>query len=340
MKVSAVIITYNRRAYIERAIDSILAQTVPVNEIVVVDDGSTDGTSDLVASRYGNRVRLIRQKNAGVSGARRRGVLEANGEWVAFLDSDDEWLPERNALLLDAVSRVPQDVAWVFGDLHVVTDQGEGASLFEEYGLSVNGSPQIFADSLSVQYPFQFGMLQGSFIRRNALLELECFTIKLLSDDDLLAGFQIACRYRVAAIAAPVGKYYRTSDLASSSVVVNGNLKPDYHRSRMLAFAGVIQTGRRHPWNLRYASEVRGLYQMLYRLGSETPRSLAMEQFRYGGLSVKGLAFLCAAMAGPAGMRLWDTMGSLWRKQQATGESATGSKTGHRAYFESIASKN
>jgi len=149
MKVSAIIPTFNRIGYIHRAIDSLLAQTVPVDEVVIVDDGSTDGTANAVEASYGSRVRVVRQPNAGVSGARRRGIQEARGEWVAFLDSDDEWLPERNRQLLDAAARVPSDVAWIFGDLQVVTDQGSSTTLFEEYGLSVNKSPHIFADSLS-----------------------------------------------------------------------------------------------------------------------------------------------------------------------------------------------
>src|SRR5437870_1765768 len=112
MNVSAIIPTFNRRAYIRRAIDSVLEQTVPVDEIIIVDDGSTDGTAESVEGWYGSRVRVIRQENAGVSGARRRGIQEARGRWIAFLDSDDEWTPERNRHLVNAAARVPADVAW------------------------------------------------------------------------------------------------------------------------------------------------------------------------------------------------------------------------------------
>src|SRR5512135_2377456 len=102
MTVSAVIPTFNRLGYIRRAIDSVLAQTVPVDEVLVVDDGSTDGTAEALAAEYGAGVRIVKQANTGVSGARRRGVREARGEWIAFLDSDDEWTPNRNKELLDA----------------------------------------------------------------------------------------------------------------------------------------------------------------------------------------------------------------------------------------------
>jgi glycosyltransferase involved in cell wall biosynthesis len=305
MKVSAIIPTYNRRKYICRAIDSVLSQSIPVDELIVVDDGSSDGTAEMIEEKYGPQVRLIRQTNTGVAGARHHGIREARGEWIAFLDSDDSWMPDRNRQLLEAASKVPADVAWIFGDLRVVTDSGEGFTLFEEHGLVVQGSPEIFPDSLTVQYPFQFGLLQASFIRRSALLELNCFSEGLRSDDDLLAGFQVACHHRVAAIPDVVGRYYRTSDLSASSVVVNGVYGRDHYRSRMLAFAQVIESGHpRKPWDQHYASEVQGLCKVLATKGT-LPRNLALQQFRYGGYSTKGLAFALAALFGRSGVLAW-----------------------------------
>lgn len=115
MKVSAVIPTYNRREYIKRAVDSILAQTVPVDEIIVVDDElSTDNIESALNGWYGSQVRVVKQ-GGGLSGARRRGVQEAKGTWIAFLDSDDDWAPNRNRQLLEAVSMVPEDVAGSLG---------------------------------------------------------------------------------------------------------------------------------------------------------------------------------------------------------------------------------
>lgn len=312
MKVSAIIPTYNRRSYIARAIDSILAQTVPVDEILVVDDGSTDGTAEFLAERYGARVRIIRQANTGVSGARKQGIQHANGDWIAFLDSDDEWMSGRNARLLEAATRVGDDVAWIFGNMQVITDQAADTTLFGEHGLSVVGFPQVFEDSLSVQFPFQFGLLQASLIRKSVLLELDCFRTNLRSDDDLLAGFQVACGYKFAAVPFLVGKYFRTSDLATSSVVVNGLYRPDHFRSRMLAFAEVIRSGRKSPWNLRYAGEVRGLCKVLARAGN-MPKNLALEQFRYGGVSMKGLAFACFGLFGTQGIRVWNAATRAFR---------------------------
>jgi glycosyltransferase involved in cell wall biosynthesis len=93
MKISVVIPAYNRVHTLARAIDSVLAQSCRADEIIVVDDGSTDATSE-VAKMY-DEVSLLRQKNMGVSSARNNGVMMAANEWIAFLDSDDMWHPEK-----------------------------------------------------------------------------------------------------------------------------------------------------------------------------------------------------------------------------------------------------
>jgi hypothetical protein len=305
MKVSAIIPTFNRRDYVSRAIDSVLSQTAPVDEVIVVDDGSTDGTADAIQARYGDRVRLIRQENMGVSGARWRGTKEARGEWVAFLDSDDEWVPRRQADFLAAAGKLPTDVAWLFGDMLNVNDQGQGMSLFKEGGLTVTGQPEIFEDQLSILYPLQFPWLQGSLIRRDVLLEKDCFSAGLRTHEDRLAAFQVACSYKFAAIPSVVTKVYRTSDLLASSLTHNGVNTADHYRALILAFPLLIKkTGRREPWSQYHAGAVRGLCKVRAAEGQDIG-GLAMEQFRYGA-SLKSLAFLCAAAFGRLGLDIWE----------------------------------
>ena len=93
--VSVIIPTYNRWQVLRRAIDSVLAQSVTANEIIVVDDGSTDNTHTLLQSTFGDRIKVLVQPNRGVSAARNAGLKIASGDWIALLDSDDEWLPEK-----------------------------------------------------------------------------------------------------------------------------------------------------------------------------------------------------------------------------------------------------
>ncbi|HEY2324319.1 MAG TPA: glycosyltransferase family A protein, partial [Thermoanaerobaculia bacterium] len=92
--VSVVIPSYNYARYLGEAIDSALAQTLPPLEVIVVDDGSTDETSEVLAT-YADRIRVLRQKNSGVAVARNSGIAAAHGEYVAFLDADDIWLPRK-----------------------------------------------------------------------------------------------------------------------------------------------------------------------------------------------------------------------------------------------------
>ena len=96
MKISVIIPTYNRKKYIKRAIDSVIRQSYKPFEIIVIDDGSTDGTYELIKKSYSSsQISLEKQINNGVSSARNKGVKLANGDWIAFLDSDDEWFENK-----------------------------------------------------------------------------------------------------------------------------------------------------------------------------------------------------------------------------------------------------
>ena len=94
LNVSVIIPTYNRKNLLKRALHSASSQTFVPQEIIVVDDGSSDGTKDWVLERF-PYVRYIYQDNSGVSSARNAGIKEAKGSWIAFLDSDDEWMPDK-----------------------------------------------------------------------------------------------------------------------------------------------------------------------------------------------------------------------------------------------------
>jgi glycosyltransferase involved in cell wall biosynthesis len=105
--VSVIIPVFNRAWSIRRAIDSVLSQTYKNFELLVVDDGSTDATPDIL-SGYGKAIKVITQQNAGVSNARNQGITEASGRLIAFLDSDDYWLPSKLSAQVDFFSSRPE----------------------------------------------------------------------------------------------------------------------------------------------------------------------------------------------------------------------------------------
>lgn len=105
--VAAVIPTFNRSAALRRALESVRAQTRRPQEVIVVDDGSTDDTPGWVERDY-PEVTCIRQANAGVSAARNRGVAAATCDWIAFLDSDDKWLPRKLEMQMAALAKAPE----------------------------------------------------------------------------------------------------------------------------------------------------------------------------------------------------------------------------------------
>lgn len=114
VRISAVIPAYNCARYIARAIESVLNQTHPVDELIVIDDGSSDNTAEVVRS-FGDRVTLIQQSNAGASAARNTGIETASGDWIAFLDADDEWLPDKLKLQVALLNKNP-NLMWISGN--------------------------------------------------------------------------------------------------------------------------------------------------------------------------------------------------------------------------------
>lgn len=116
VSISAVIPTYNRAALLMRAIKSILSQTRPVDEILVIDDGSIDDTLD-VCNRFGATVKYIHQANAGPAVARNLGISKAKSKWIAFLDSDDTWTPRHIEHIVSAIEETKGGAGVYFANL-------------------------------------------------------------------------------------------------------------------------------------------------------------------------------------------------------------------------------
>ncbi|NUZ05156.1 glycosyltransferase family 2 protein [Piscinibacter koreensis] len=127
LRFSAVIPVYNRERHIAAAIESVLHQTYPVHEVIVVDDGSKDGTAEVLQRIAASdpRVRHVRQRNAGAAAARNRGIAMASGDWIAFLDSDDTWTHDKLANTVRAIEATP-DVEFIHTNRSQVRLDGTG----------------------------------------------------------------------------------------------------------------------------------------------------------------------------------------------------------------------
>ena len=130
--VSIVIPTYNRAHLVVEAIASALSQTYCHHEVIVVDDGSQDDTENVIRTTFGGnaKVRCIRQENRGVSAARNRAIEEARGEFIAFLDSDDSWLPGKLELQVACLRFLPA-AGMIWTDMAAI--DGQGKTLFPTY---------------------------------------------------------------------------------------------------------------------------------------------------------------------------------------------------------------
>lgn len=111
IKISVIIPTFNRAEQVPSAVRCVLEQTLPPHEVIVVDDGSTDGTAAALAPMI-DRIRYIKTENHGVSAARNRGILEATGDWIAFLDSDDTWRPDKLMRQAECIDRTEAKVCF------------------------------------------------------------------------------------------------------------------------------------------------------------------------------------------------------------------------------------
>ena len=107
IKISVIIPTFNRKDLVKRAIQSVLNQTIPPIEIIVIDDGSKDGTDQLIKGEF-PQVKYFRKANSGISSARNLGIKKSVGNWIAFLDSDDEWLPKKLELQMKSIQENPE----------------------------------------------------------------------------------------------------------------------------------------------------------------------------------------------------------------------------------------
>lgn len=192
--VSVVIPSFNHARYVTEAVDSVLAQSNCSFEVIVVDDGSTDNTREVLES-YGDRIRYIYQENRGLPGARNTGIRAAQGEWVAVLDSDDTWHPQKTERQLAAAAAFP--------DVDVIGSPG-GDDPFPE-SLPTDPPCRI----MSVQDFLQITPMSASstMVRRRCFEEVGLFDESLRSAEDRDMWLRLAARVQVLQVMTPCWFY-------------------------------------------------------------------------------------------------------------------------------------
>lgn len=211
-KVSVVIPTYNRRDLLLRSIDSVLAQTLRVEEIIVVDDGSTDGTGEALKVRFGSAITYLRQDNAGVSAARNRGLAIAQGEYLSLLDSDDEWLPEktcRQAKWLDE----HRAFGMVLCDVLLVTREGQLIDVFRRRDF-------IPEDGLVLRWVLRNPALApaSAMFRREVIETVGGFDPSLKTAEDIEFHLRVAAKWPIGIVNESLARAMREHDGLSALV--------------------------------------------------------------------------------------------------------------------------
>ena len=227
-QVSVIIPTYNRAYCIVNAVDSVLAQTYPALEIIVVDDGSTDNTAEVLHSyRERETVRYIYQTHQGVSAARNRGILASRGDWLAFLDSDDMWLPTKLEKQVEYLSRNPGIKICQTGEIWIHRGRKRNPKKYH-----------------SKPHGFCFGKLlhrclispSAVMLHRRILEKVGLFDTSFPVCEDYELWLRIGCRYPIGLVDEPlVIKHGGHNDQLSTKL-------PALDRYRIFAMTKLLRT--------------------------------------------------------------------------------------------------
>jgi len=208
VSVSVVIPAYNSGKYIRRALESVLAQTLKPDEIFVVDDNSTDDTAEIV--RQFDPVRYIYQAHAGASVARNTGIEAATSEWIAFLDADDEWLPEYLHKQIELLKNNP-DLVWTTANFYrcLCDEKVIGPDVPIELMQNVLGGKDYLDDYFKTPFRRGCGWTGTMLIKKSVLQEAGLFRPGQPMANDLDLWYRIAYRRpRIGFIPQPLATYH------------------------------------------------------------------------------------------------------------------------------------
>jgi glycosyltransferase involved in cell wall biosynthesis len=219
---SVIIPAYNRARFIAEALKSVLEQSLPPYEVIVVDDGSTDNTAEVV-QQYGPAVTYLRQENAGAGAARNCGISHSSGEWVAFLDSDDTWLPLYLEKQSEQIDRYPKAVAHQT-NAKILHPTGTSEDLYAVYKYLAHfkGRPSMLIDRpLATIVRHTLTYFQTTVARREDLLQAGLFAAEFrFGGEDLHLMARLALLGSFGGTSAPlVHVHRRVEDIPNLSAL-------------------------------------------------------------------------------------------------------------------------
>lgn len=306
-RISIIIPSYNRAQYILETLESIFAQTFSDYEIIVIDDGSTDGTRDVLEPLIiSQKIRYILQENQGVSAARNHGIRLAEGELIAFLDSDDLIQPEKLALQVEYLDDYPE-VALVHSGFSRFDDQGNDLGYRDTSHLSGWVYPNLLLD-WSVLIPPSCVM-----VRADALREAGDFDARMRWGEDIDVWRRIARRHPFGVIPKALTRMRIHGENAS-----NAKIRPEAFE----AFERYLRKAFAEDPNLSPVFQRKALAKLYSNAGHNILAEGSDEQMplarKYGLWAIRQWPFQWSAYAGllgsfiGAGLR--DKLLSIWRK--------------------------
>ena len=261
-KVSVIIPTFNRERFVGLSIDSVMSQTYKDIEVIIVDDGSTDNTQQVLGT-YGNKIRVIKQNNSGKSQALNRGIDTARGEWVGILDSDDEWIPGYLEWQMKRVDRNPNVIAHITNSVTIQLNGAREDHFFETRLTGKFGEKEcmLLERPLRTIVNHHPWFCQATIMKRNLLLQAGGFdrTLNIAEDLDIIS--KMALRGPFSICKKPLVYVIRRSEdipnlvaqakknriymyQAFSQVFVNLLANPDLTRAERMA----INRALSHSW--------------------------------------------------------------------------------------------
>ena len=307
LRFSVIMPLYNKHTYVARAIQSVLSQTHTDFELLVVDDGSTDASVEVVRQFSDTRIRLIQQPNDGVSAARNRGVKEARADYVAFLDADDEWRPTFLSCVSAVITTCPQ-ITGVFTNFEMASTGMQAIRCSTRV-------PVLVQDYFTFCRPHygEYGICSITLaVRKDSLLSCGGFPVGRKNGEDVDTWYRLACNGRLVFVPESLAIYHNTDPSAGLR-----ESNPDVWNSWVrLSSAGEIRedlarSAKRHALDSRVKTVVCRLRDGKLREARQLIRAVPLRHLCSGpswvAVAVCEIPFLPAVLRWSL-LRIWERL--------------------------------